>query len=160
MKKKQTKNKKRIIKPNTSENVIRKTMVEIPKQEETKQPIQEKPRFKDFIPLNIGSSDDIGNTARVLVEKGEDERLKTEITAPTEMMIAKTIENYLEDKKLPKSAHVINTIVEQFCSFMFSYKRHSRLEYIEAIKASALKLLAEQQQESLATRLTTQEVKK
>lgn len=118
-------------------------------------PIPEK-RFKDFLPFNI-NNDSMGDTAKILVEHGDDERLKTEIYNPVELTIIKGAEKYLTANKLVKSASLLNDVVEQYSSFMFSFRRHSRGEYIEAVKAYALKMIAEQQKDTLAQRLTSNE---
>lgn len=161
MTKKNMTKKKRKVKAKAAEAVISQPIIVQQPQPQIRPDIrQEKDRFKDLLPISLSNNDNISDTAKVMVERGEDERLKTEIYTPMELSVAKTVSKMLYNKGLTKSADVINTIIEQYSSFMFSYKRHSRQEYIQTVEAFALKKLAEQQQDLLQKLTTSPEVKK
>jgi len=66
-------------------------------------------------------------------EKNLDE--KTELTKPMRWSCLKSIEEFVEDKGLKKSATILHKFIRQSQKYLISKSRKGRAEYIESLKA-------------------------
>jgi len=107
-------------------------------------------RFREL--MNVPVTPGLAEAAKTLIGK-EDVNLKTEIDRPVELAILSSVAGYLRQRKYPKSAKVIETFVTEYRLNMVSYKRQSRKEFIEALRAAAREERAE---EDILARLTGQ----
>lgn len=58
---------------------------------------------------------------------------KTELSKPMKWATIRTIEDYLAQMELPKSANILSSFVEQSHKFLISKARKGRKEYIQAL---------------------------
>ena len=58
---------------------------------------------------------------------------KTELKKPMKWATIRTIEDYLDKMKLPKSKEILSNFVVQSHKFLISKSRKGRTEYIEAL---------------------------
>ena len=64
----------------------------------------------------------------------KDIELKSEINDVASITVLKTLGDYLEKKKLPNSAALIQCYLQDFLKYMVSYSRKGRMEIIDAVK--------------------------
>lgn len=115
---------------------------------------QERVRFGEFMAMGGGEGDSFGEILKEFVKRGGDDRLRTEIETPVELTILKNAESYLKKKGLTRSASIIKTMVENYTAFMFSYKRKSRTELLDGVKAYMMREAMKQEERDMAERLT------
>jgi len=60
---------------------------------------------------------------------------KTELKKPMRWACLKTVENFIDSQKLPKSAGIISSFITQSHKYLISKDRKGRGEYIEALKS-------------------------
>lgn len=99
--------------------------------------LKEKNRFADLVETPL--SEGIAEAAKTLLEKGAKDgvKYKTEIHNPLALTILARTGLYAKERKLPKTARLIESFLGIFETKMVSYKRKSRAEFIEALKAAA-----------------------
>lgn len=62
--------------------------------------------------------------------------LKTEIHSPKSLAGLKVLALFLKNKKFEASSELIEGFIEHFLRYMFSYKRQSRKEIVNAFRSS------------------------
>ena len=83
----------------------------------------------------------------LLLKSDKDLPLKSHVENPIALATLKLLACYLEEKKMKKSAKILNTFISTLLEYMVSYKRLGRKEIIEAFKH---RLEKEEEQERLS----------
>lgn len=60
---------------------------------------------------------------------------KTQMNKPLKWSCLQTIDEFIESKKLPKSAGILGNFMKTSYKYLISSDRKGRLEYIEALKS-------------------------
>jgi len=69
----------------------------------------------------------------------KDVDLKTEIRKPRALAVLNVMKDFCENKKLSRSAKLLQKFTEYYLRYMISFNRQSRGEIVEAIKAMAIR---------------------
>lgn len=97
-------------------------------------------RFSELLQSGEVASELYEVIAELMSAKGNI-HLKTEILKPKALAVLTIIEKYAENKKLKNSAKLLFDFQNQYLQNMISYKRHSREEIVEVLKAKHKEML-------------------